>query len=386
MSLIGWIALSFLALSVALSAYVWFATRRSATRRSDLIANFVTAAFIAFAVFGAEYLVDERRERTARQEELEALVAREADLSGVDLAHEDLSGLFLRGKTFRSADLRRTKLERTLLDGAHFNEARLDHARLGSASLRGAHLPLADLSDAHLENADLTGADLRFAVLRDAHLDDATLFGANLFGADLRGATLPGAVLIDASVRGANLTGVPVDSASTSGLEFDYLTRWSIRVCPPRKPSCRLGGRNLLAAFDQQAESDAALGGWKRTATADQITFDAPSGDAQLTARKTNWTGSASGFARNVRQRVRRLTDYRELDALRRLTIEGGGPAFQMVFDWRPVAALPVTVIHVYYVESRTAYEFTATARGADFLQLRKTFDHLFAELSEPGT
>jgi hypothetical protein len=386
MSLIGWIAVSLLALSVGSVLYLWHLTRGGETWRVDLVANFVTGAFVAFAVFGVEYLVDQEREKTARQENLVALVGREDDLSGIDLTGRDLSGLFLRGKNFRSANLSGANLENALLDGAQLQDARLVDARLEGASLRSARLPLANLSKAHLAGADLTGADLKFTDLRGADLDHAKLFGANLFGADLRGASLTNTVLIDASLRSANLMDVEPASAAMFGAEYDYLTRWTTGDCPPSKESCHLRGRSLLAAFDSSAKADPDLQGWERTSKRDQIAFGSPSADAQLTARGTRWPGSAQEFAAEVRRQVGGLPHYRELDALRRITIAGGGPAFRIVFDWRPIASQPVTVIHVYYVESRTAYEFTATARGVNFLQLQGTFERLFAALSDSTT
>jgi len=100
--------------------------------------------------------------------DLQLLVARQRDLSRVDLRGQDLHRFLFTKR----------KLNGAVLDVADLRDVRLDGANLRNASLAGALL-----TRSLLAGADLRGADLECADLRDADLADAKLGGAVLSGA-----------------------------------------------------------------------------------------------------------------------------------------------------------------------------------------------------------
>ena len=385
--LIGGIAAVLLAVSIAGLFHLWLQGRRSPERRLDLVANLVTGAIVAFALFGVQFLVEEHRQDRARQESLELLVEREDDLSGIELRGRDLSRLYLADKHFDEADLSDASFANAVLDGTTFKGATLIDADLPRASLRRVVFEHANLRSADLSEADLTQANLRFADLREANLEGARVFRADLFGADLRGATLTGAVMIDSSLRRANLKRAAGSAtAKLHGAEYDYLTRWELAEPCGATTRCRLPPRQLLADFATRVKQQQAPVAWKVQRNDRNTVVYAGPRQARLTANRAPWTDSAEAFATRHRRRLgMSLRDFRELD-LRSITVRDGGIAYRLMFDFRETGR-PITVIHVYYVESGFAYDFTATSWSEDFLRLETSFDRLLAPLleSEPG-
>ena len=98
---------------------------------------------------------------------------------------ESLNGVYLKG-----ADLTHARLEGAELIGAHLEGACLLGAHLRNANLVSAQCERANLSQAHLEGADLGHAHLKHANLLRADLTDASLWDTDLKGARLSFAKL----------------------------------------------------------------------------------------------------------------------------------------------------------------------------------------------------
>ncbi|MEZ4294664.1 MAG: DUF2169 domain-containing protein [Polyangiaceae bacterium] len=138
--------------------------------------------------------------------EVEAMLAKGADLRKVDLSGADLSGIDLSGRD----------LEGALLAGARLEGARLARANLTGANLAGIHAPSSVWDDADLTRADLTGATLTAASLQCAKLDQTKLTSAHLDDAHLEGAEGETTSFVRASLARAHLTTARIPKADLS--------------------------------------------------------------------------------------------------------------------------------------------------------------------------
>lgn len=106
------------------------------------------------------------------------------------------------------------------------------HVVARSANLTGVDLGNASLPGARLEHANLRGVVADGVALRGASLSGANLAGAYLIGAHLRGATLVGANLAGADLSDADLSHVDLlHAVVTQTTRIPYVV-WNDTICP----------------------------------------------------------------------------------------------------------------------------------------------------------
>ncbi len=161
------------------------------------------------------------RDAAKLREELEAAVARKADL---------------RRAKLQNANLRGAELQNANLSKAELQNADLYNAELQNAGLFGAKLQNADLRWANLQNADLAYANLRDAGLSGAKLQDGYLLRAELHNADLSYANLEKSNLVEANLRNVDLTRARITgSADLRSADLTDAVLWEVEISPQAK-------------------------------------------------------------------------------------------------------------------------------------------------------
>ncbi|MBW4563957.1 MAG: pentapeptide repeat-containing protein [Mojavia pulchra JT2-VF2] len=176
---------------------------------------------------------DSDRKGSVIQFLIDAELASELNLSGVDLKDADLRSANLIGTNLRNANLK--------------------SAILKDANLRGANLKDANLRSANLKDANLNNTILNFTYLKDANLIGANLIGANLIGANLIGANLTsanltGAYLKDAKLEHANLKDAKLEYANLKDAKLEYANLKDANLKDAKLTGANLTGADLSHA------------------------------------------------------------------------------------------------------------------------------------------
>lgn len=416
------VAAVLVAVTIGPGLYFFLPGRKLPDMRMQLGLSLLTGAATAFAVLVVQVVfdarlrrIDERREAQAQRQDLQLLVGRQQDLSGINLEGQDLSRFYIPNKVLREArladvDLTAAVLARSDLARADLRRAKLPEADLRRATLKGAQLEAADLTEVDARGASLDRADLRRALLSgaelllatapaqlaDADLSEAELTAADLRGADLRRAKLRGAELELAQLEGADLTGADLGGASLRWATYDADTIWpkvgGQRPCQRGTGSCRVGAN--AAAVNRIDELQLLFGkrlprGWKTEPDDDdsqpgnqdlptRFQFTSPDRTKNFIGITESFGGSSKAYFDASRTNLRKLRAYRELEIVPvRLLRDTKG--FVLRFTWNPPTAVQqLTQLQLYFAEEGYGYVFTFTSALAAAVRAEREAENLF--------
>jgi len=157
----------------------------------------------------------------AREEPLEGLLLKNADLSGEELEHLSIRGCVLEHCRFTGADLSKAAFTDCTLKNCDFSGAKLSESYFGRCVLSGCKAVGANFAESRLFDTLLQNGQLRYACFDQTKWDRAALRHTCLAEAMLNHAKLLHWTVQDCDLSGCGFAGTPLNGTDLRGCRLD---------------------------------------------------------------------------------------------------------------------------------------------------------------------